>query len=106
MPGEDSHRPAMRPPLFSQCACFFLARTVVEVQQFTTSNLDSEIARGPDVRSTFGKKQVDFRRPAADALDAGQFFNSCLIIRGKVFKVDFSADDQLAQRPRVALLLP
>ena len=61
---------------------------------------------GEDVGPAFREQEIDFRRPAADALDLGQEFDCFLVVIGQVFEVEFSGKDQLGEASDVARLLP
>jgi hypothetical protein len=52
--------------------------------------LHGEVACGPDVAPAFGEQQIDFRRPAADALDLDELLERYLVVLGKVREVEFA----------------
>jgi hypothetical protein len=53
----------------------------------------------------FGKQQVDFRRPAPDALDPDEPRDGLLVISGQRRQIEPARSDQFAQRAGIALLL-
>ena len=95
----------MRPPCFADGAGFLFARPLCQFEHASDRFLDRQVAGGPDVAAPLGEKQVDFRRPAPDPLDPGEFGDGFLVVARKVGKVQFAAGHQFAQAARIALFL-
>ena len=61
---------------------------------------------GQTSRAPFGEQQIDFRRPAADALDLGQQRDRFLVVLGQVGEVELAGQHQPGEAARIAGLLP
>ena len=80
MPGEDRDGAAVRAPAFREIPGRLLARPLGQAEDAGDAGLDREVARRPDVVPPFGEKQVDLRRPAADALDTDELGDGLLVV--------------------------
>ena len=69
MPGENSSGASMRSPAFSKLAQPSLAGLFGQRKNADDLDLDGEIARGPDIRASFGEQQVDLGGPSSYAFD-------------------------------------
>src|SRR3546814_13986641 len=106
MPAEDRGGAAVGAPGFGQFARLLFARTRAQPKDAADGFLHREIARGPDVGASFGEEQVDFGRPAADALDAREQGARFLITGGEGVEGPLAVQDELPRALGIALLLP
>src|SRR4051812_30147961 len=72
VPGEHRRGAAIGPPRFRNLAQMLLARLPLDAEQPPDLDLDRKVSRRPDIGASLGKQQIDFRRPAPDALDLGE----------------------------------
>ena len=96
----------MRAPRLGQLAQLLFARPLVHSQQSADRDLHGEVAGRPDIRPPLGEQKIDFRRPAADALDPGQQRDRLVVVFGQVGEVELARQDQRSKAARVARLLP
>ena len=69
-----------------------LRRMLVEAEDSADFLPHRQIARRPDVAAPFGEQQVDFGRPAPDALDLDEVSDRLLIVLGQVFEIELAGD--------------
>src|SRR3954466_10134982 len=101
VPGEHSRGAAIRPPCFCELAQLLLARLVRQTHQASQLNHHCEIAGREHVGPPFREQQINFRRPAADALDLCQERNRFLILFWKVFQIELTGEDKLGKASEV-----
>ena len=95
----------MGPPSFPQLTRFLLARSCRQFEHASDGLLHRQVACRPDVLTPFCKQQIYLRRPAANALDPGEFGNGRFIVFGQVIEGQFSTRHQFAQAAGIALFL-
>src|SRR3546814_14108605 len=105
MPAEDRRGAAMGAPGFGKLTHRFFARSRVEAEDAADRLLHRQVARGPDVGAPLGEEQIDFGRPAADALDLGEQRDSVLVVGGESGEVEPAVEDERPEELRRALLL-
>jgi len=105
VPCKYRRRSAVRTPAFGDLPQYFFRRSVFHAEQAADLDLDSEVPGGPDVAAPFREQQIDFGRPAADALDAGQKRDRFLVILGQGVEIEFARQDQLRKAACVTRLL-
>ena len=82
----------MRAPGFGEGAGGLLVGAGLQPEQFGQPRLHRQVARRPDVGAAFGEQQVDFCRPAADALDPGEFGDGFLVVGGQRVELEFARE--------------
>ena len=105
MPCKHRCGTTVRPPAFAELAEELFGRAILHSQQAADLDLDGEVARRPDIAPSLGEEQIDFRRPATDALDPRQELNGLLVVLGKCVEIELAGQDQLREAARVARLL-
>ena len=97
MPGEHGGGAAIWAPGLGQLAQLLLGRLVRKAKQPSDLDQHGKVAGGEDIAAALGKEEVDFRRPAADALDLGEERNRFLIVFGPVLEVKLARDDEFGE---------
>ncbi len=105
VPREDCRGAAIGAPGFGERAALFFGRAIGQPHDLADVDLDGEVARGPDVAPPLGEQQVDFGRPAADALDLGEQSDRIFVVGGQVVEGQRAGHDELGKAPRIALFL-
>src|SRR6476469_3364700 len=88
VPGEHRRGAAIRAPRLGKLAQLLLARLFGKPHQSSDLDQDGKISCGEDVGAALGEQQIDFRRPAADALDLGEQSDRFLIVRRQIAEVE------------------
>ena len=105
MPGENRRGAAMGAPGFGEGPGRAFARPLGEAEDLPAFDLHGEIAGRPDVATAFGEQQVDFRRPAANALDRHQLGDRLFIVLGQGGEVKPAGCHLFGQAPRIGRFL-
>jgi hypothetical protein len=105
MPAEDGGGAAVGTPRLTDFADTLLARACVEPKDAANGFLHRKVSGRPDVGASFGEKQIDFGRPASDALDLGQQRDRLFIVGGEGGEVEFAIEYELRQTLGIALFL-
>src|SRR3546814_6399168 len=72
MPAENRRGAAVGTPGFGELAEQLFARARVQPQDAADGLLHRQVAGRPDVGTPLGEEQIDFGRPAPDALHLGE----------------------------------
>src|SRR5688500_17982196 len=96
----------MRTPVFGKLAQLLLSRLFLHAEQLADLDLDGEVAGRPDVRAAFGEQKINFRRPAADALDPRQMSDGILIVLGQAVEVELAREYQSGKAAGITGFLP
>ena len=104
--GAPGCRAAVRAPFLAKLAQLLLGRLALQAHQLADFDLHRQVAGRPDIGAAFREQQIDFGRPAADALDLDQLLDRLLVVLGQVGEVELARQDQLREAPRIAGLLP
>src|SRR6185503_3993793 len=102
VPGENRGSAAIRFPRLGDLTKLLFARPLGKPHQSPQLDHDGEVAGRKNVVATFREQQVDFRRPAANALDPGEERNCFFIINREVVEIQLTRDHQLREASDIA----